>query len=119
MTSISRLTRITILTAFAVGLAGCMHWEDPIAQYAKRSDKLTLSAGNSVASNEAIHVVDPWPRASADRRIPANGERMAGAHERYRNVDKSTPRPMIIPPSVVVSGGGTAGGAAPAAAPIK
>ena len=36
--------------------------------------------------------LDPWPRASANRRIPANGERMAGAYERYRNVDKPPPQ---------------------------
>lgn len=114
MVSIGRLTSITILTVFAAGLSACQHLEDNATQYAQRSDKVTLSAGNAVAANEAIHTVDPWPRASADRRIPANGERMAGAHERYRNVDKPPPRVMIMPPIVAVggSGGGASGGGA-------
>lgn len=109
MISIGRLTSLTILTAFAAGLAGCNHLEDNVTQYAQRSEYVTLSAGNAQNANLAIHMVDPWPRASADRRIPANGERMAGAYERYRNVEKQTPRPMIIPPGVVVTGAGGIG----------
>ncbi len=107
MNTISRLTSLTLVTAFAAGLAGCNHLEDNITQYAQRTDKVTLSAGNAKDTNAAIHTIDPWPRASADRRIPANGERMAGAYERYRNVDKVSPRPMINPP-IVSQGASTA-----------
>jgi hypothetical protein len=112
MTSISRLTSLTLLTALATGLAGCMHAEDPVTQYVQRSDKITLSAGNAKSANAAIHIIDPWPRASADRRIPANGERMAGAHERYRNVDKPSPRPILNPPNVTPSTSSAASAAA-------
>ena len=112
MVSISRLTTLTLIGACAVGLSGCLYLEDNITQYAQRSDKLTLSAGNATASNEAIHMVDPWPRASADRRIPTNGERMAGAYERYRNPDKPAPRAIISPPMVIMTQGGAGGAAA-------
>jgi hypothetical protein len=114
MTTISRLTSLTLLTALAAGLAGCMHAEDPVTQYIQRSDKITLSAGNANDANLAIQTIDPWPRASANRRIPANGERMAGAHERYRDVSKQPPRPIISPPSLVLSGGAGGGGGASA-----
>jgi hypothetical protein len=97
---------MTLLTALAAGLAGCMHAEDPVTQYIQRSDKVTLSAGNANEANIAIQMIDPWPRASADRRIPANGERMAGAYERYRNVDKQPPRPLLNPPTIGTTGGG-------------
>jgi len=118
MSSISRLTSLALLTALAVVLAGCMHAEDPITQYTKRADTITLSAGNAAATNEAIQTIDPWPRASANRNIPGNGERMAGAYERYRNVDKVPPRPMLNPPYVGTGGAmGGAGGAA--ATPAK
>src|SRR5471030_3042829 len=106
MNTIIRLTSLTLVTALAAGLAGCMHAEDNVTQYVQRSDKITLSAGNAKDANAAIHIIDPWPRASADRRIPANGERMAGAYERYRNVDKTPPRPLINPPNVLPSTGG-------------
>jgi hypothetical protein len=109
MTMISRLTTMTLLTALAAGLAGCMHAEDPVTKYLQRTDKITLSAGNAKDANAAIHMIDPWPRASADRRIPANGERMVGAYERYRNVDKQLQRPvMLYPPDVQKSTGSAA-----------
>ena len=34
--------------------------------------------------NAATHVIDPWPRYVGNRRIPANGDRMSRAVERYR-----------------------------------
>jgi len=88
-----------------------MHAEDPITQYTQRADAITLSVGNAAAANEAIQTIDPWPRASASRNIPGNGERMAGAYERYRNVDKVPPRPMLNPPYVAIMGGAMGGGA--------
>jgi PBP1b-binding outer membrane lipoprotein LpoB len=112
MKMINRLTSMTLLTALAVGLAGCMHAEDPVTKYVQRTDKVALGAGNAKDANAAIHMIDPWPRASADRRIPANGERMAGAHERYRNIDKQLLRPVILyPPDVQKSTGSAAASA--------
>jgi hypothetical protein len=108
---ISRLTSWTLLTALATGLAGCMHAADPVTQYLQRSDKVTLSAGNAKDANAAIHVNDPWPRVSANRKIPANGQRMSDAYERYRDVSKQPPKPMLNPPNLSPStGGGTTGG---------
>ena len=104
MITIGRLTSLTILTAMATSLGGCLYLEDNLTQYAQRSDKLTLSAGNAQATNEAVQMIDPWPPASANRRIPTNGERVAGAIERYRNVDKAPPKPTISPPGVLITG---------------
>ena len=125
MIKIGRLASLVILTGFGMGLTGCIYLEDSATQYIQSSDKVTLSAGNAKDANAAIHILDPWPRASASRRIPANGERMAGAYERYRDVNKQTPRPMINPPVLgTLSGGagGAGGGAATgggAAAPAR
>lgn len=115
MMTISGLASLAILTGFATGLAGCMHAEDPVTQYIQRSDKITLSAGNAKDANAAIHINDPWPRASANRRIPANGERMARAHERYRE-GKPSPSATINPPTLGGAGGGAGGAAASGAA---
>ena len=54
------------------------------AQYIHRSDTITLSAGNAKDVNAATQVIDPWPRNVGNRRIPANGERMVGAVQRYQ-----------------------------------
>jgi hypothetical protein len=113
MNTIIRLTSLTLVTALAAGLAGCMHAEDPVTKYVQRTDKIALGAGNASSANLAIQMVDPWPRASADRRIPANGERMAGAYERYRNVYKPLPPPPILsPPNTTASTGSAAAAAA-------
>jgi hypothetical protein len=63
----------------------CWAGEGFFDQYFVRSDSITLDAGNAEAVNAAIHVIDPWPRRSANRRIPANGARMTGAIQRYRS----------------------------------
>lgn len=64
---------------------------DAVQQYTQRADKVTLSAGDAQAVNTRIQAIDPWPRYVGDRRIAVNGERMAGAVERYR---KQGPEPL-------------------------
>ena len=82
-----------------------------VQPYTQRTDKVTLSAGNAKEVNSRIHEVDPWPRYVANARIPANGERMARAVERYR---KQGPRPLPPEGTSSVSAGG---GGVPAGAP--
>jgi hypothetical protein len=87
--------------------------------YAQRIEGITRDAGDAKAANAAIHTVDPWPRYSARRRIPASGERMAGAAERHRDVRKLPLTPPPIAPTAIgtsgLSGGTTPTSAAPPA----
>ena len=53
---------------------------------------LRMSGGNAVATNVVTHMVDPWPRESANRNIAFNGARMESAFERYRTNRVITPR---------------------------
>jgi hypothetical protein len=71
----------------------CWAGEGFFDQYFLRSDSITLDAGNAAAVNSAIHVIDPWPRGSANRRIPANGARMTGAIQHYRSGASQSGRP--------------------------
>ncbi|MBO0755391.1 MAG: hypothetical protein J2P54_05990 [Bradyrhizobiaceae bacterium] len=71
----------------------CRAGEGFFDQYFVRSDSVTLDAGNAQDVNAAIQVIDPWPRRSANRRIPANGARMTGAIQRYRNPTNQSGRP--------------------------
>jgi len=82
MTKLSRLLASLLLST---ALSGCWGgaYDDPAAQYLQRTDTITLDAGNAKEVNAAVHVVDPWPPGSGNRRIPANGQRMTGAIERY------------------------------------
>ena len=80
--------------AFAVSLtcSGAWAWDqDPFAQYFERKDTIVSGAGDARDVNAATQIIDPWPRYVGNRRIPANGERMSGAIERYRT---NTPQAM-------------------------
>ncbi len=58
--------------------------------YLDRRDTVSFAAGDAVAANKIVHMVDPWPVRAGDRNIPHDGERMAAAAERYRT-NKVTP----------------------------
>ncbi|MGH6672988.1 MAG: hypothetical protein ACRECV_13580 [Xanthobacteraceae bacterium] len=68
------------VTATALGamLGGCSD------SYMARSDTIALGAGDAIAANEAMQTMDPWSPQSGNTNIPANGQRMQAAVERYR-----------------------------------
>jgi hypothetical protein len=99
------MLKITSLAGILAGQAAVMcclalPWDDPFEQYFQRKDTVTLGAGDAKAVNSATHVIDPWPRNVGNTRIPGNGERMAGAVERYRDVSKLPRAPKPIAPEV-------------------
>ena len=94
------ITASAILTALSAG--GCMQTPPPVAmdslqEYTQRADVVTSSAGNAQAINTRIQVVDPWPRYVGNKNIVANGERVAGAVERYRDVSQQDKGPRPLP----------------------
>ena len=98
---------------FAVRLAaraGDVIYDDFAAPYLQRIDSISPGAGNANAVNSAIHVIDPWPRYSGNRHIPANGERMVGAVERYRDVSKLPQAPQPLAPVAIEASGLSSGG---------
>lgn len=72
--------RRRLLTALALAamLGGCSDI------YFDRRDSIVPVAGDAIAANKVTHMVDPWPRSSANRDIAFNGEKMQSAVERYR-----------------------------------
>ena len=64
--------------AAATALAGCTD------MYLDRRDTVSFGAGDAVAANKVVHMVDPWPVYAGNRNIAFDGERMAAAAERYR-----------------------------------
>jgi hypothetical protein len=73
----NNLLRALALAALLAALAGC-------SEYLDRRDTISLGGGDSVATNKVTQMVDPWPRASADKNIAFNGAKMETAVERYR-----------------------------------
>ena len=82
-------------------LSGCV--------YLDHRDTVSFAAGDAVATNKIIHMVDPWPPRAGDRNIAFDGERMVLAAERYRADKVKEPRgintssvkyePMLVQPA--------------------
>ena len=66
------------------GFSGC-------ADYTKRRDTLTLSAGEAQAWNRAVHVADPWPPSSGNTHIDGDGQRVSRVIEAYRKGTGTAP----------------------------
>jgi hypothetical protein len=80
------MTRIGAGVLLATMLAGCSDL------YYDRRDTGSCGANDAVATAVATQTIDPWPRASADRRIAANGVVVQSAVERYRTCQVIQPR---------------------------
>lgn len=50
-----------------------------------RRETIDIAAGDAIAQNKAIHIIDPWPASSANTAIPTNARRVADAIERYES----------------------------------
>ena len=61
--------------------------------------------GDSIRTNQALHVIDPGPVADDDAPIMTSGVRAGGAAERYRKGEVKRPGPVTT-----TGGAGGAGG---------
>lgn len=91
MRPFNNLARVLALAYVLAALCSC-------AEYFDRRDTISLGAGDAVAADKVTQMVDPWPRASGDKNIAFQGEKMQTAVERYRTN-------KVYPPS----GTGTSG----------
>jgi len=69
-----QITKKIILSAAAiVALSGCQY------EQLNRSEYMSASAGNAIAHNSALQIIDPWPRSAGnDNLYVPTGE--YGAH---------------------------------------
>jgi hypothetical protein len=88
-----KIARTVAAVALSAACGGCWTgvYDNPAAEYLHRSDTITPSAGNAKNVNAMTHIIDPWPRHVADRRIPGHGERMAHAMQRYKSGQTGSP----------------------------
>jgi hypothetical protein len=84
MPAYSNVARVTRAAALSAMLAALLSALTGCSEYLARRDGITLNAGNAVMTDRVTHMVDPWPRASANRDIAFNGDRMEAAFKRYR-----------------------------------
>lgn len=99
------------LGALGLTIGGCSQI------YLDRRDTIALSAGDAIAANQAVQVIDPWPPRSGNTNIVFNGQRMQAAAERYRSntivqpVDPMAPQATVAAPATSSSyGNGTSSG---------
>lgn len=61
------MNRLLLAAGLAFALAGCQSTED------RRVEGLTLDAGDAIATNTALQVIDPWPAGvqNTDLVVPA------------------------------------------------
>ena len=85
MRPFSKAMRVLALATALAILGGC-------SEYLDRRETIARSGGNAVATNVVTHMVDPWPRESANRNIAFNGAKIEGAFERYRTNRVTAPR---------------------------
>ncbi len=71
------------LVAVTVSVSGCQN-------YLSRHEGVTSFAGDSLATNEAISVVDTWPDGFDDTSIPTDGQRQSEAIEKYKSPKSQT-----------------------------
>ena len=83
----------TMIAAIAVSmlvLGGCR--ERRYGQYLHPRDTVSLSAGDAVAHNKAVHAIDPWPVASRNANHSSDGKRMLLGMERYQRNESLEPQ---------------------------
>jgi hypothetical protein len=116
MTKLTGLIALTIFVGCSVARAGDDPFWDEWARYFERIDPASVVSGDARNVNAATHIIDPWPPYARDRRIPANGQRMVGAIDRYQNpkllgAKAPTLAPIITQNLTGGGGGGDSGGA--------
>jgi hypothetical protein len=120
MSSSARTRACAAIIAVGAAVGGCSNI------YYDRRETVSLGANDAVETNKVVHMVDPWPRSSANRQLAFEGERMQAAHERYRNNRVVTPVNVTTSSAAYQKAQGEAAAAASAtaasatpAAPVK
>ncbi|ACK51618.1 conserved hypothetical protein [Methylocella silvestris BL2] len=82
---------------------------DEFGHYFQRIDRASVVSGDARDVNAVTHIIDPWPRYVGNRRIPANGQRMVGAIDRYQNPKLLGAKAPTLSPIIVQSLTGSGG----------
>jgi hypothetical protein len=88
-----------LLAATVLMLAGCEH-----DRYLDRRDSVTFGAGNAVAANKAIQIIDPWPQDARTITHGMSGEQAVAAMEKLRRrssgvAPAAAPQPVTLVPA--------------------
>ena len=99
-----------VVGALGMMIGGCSQL------YLDRRDAISLGAGDGIAANQAVQVIDPWPPHSGNTNLVFNGQRMQAAAERYRTntvvqpVDPMAPQLFTATPASPSNANGASSG---------
>jgi len=65
-------------------------YEDPAAEYTRRSMLISPGAGNAQAANRVLQTDRPWPRYSNDTNIPGNSARLVRTMQEFEDGTRET-----------------------------
>ncbi len=68
-------------------------FDDPAADYTRRSLTISPGAGNAQAANLALQTATPWPRHSRNTNIPGNGAQMVRAVNEFERGTREAASP--------------------------
>ncbi len=79
---------VKILSGFFVllGLSACQYEE------LNRSEFMSQSAGNAIAHNSALQIIDPWPRVAGNNDLRVPVEEYGGEPK----TEESPPSPIVL-----------------------
>ncbi len=69
--------RMAPIVAAAALLAGCAEWTS-------RQESVGFNAGDAVAANKALQIIDRWDRRAGRTHLPQDGNRAVTAIDTYR-----------------------------------
>ena len=84
ITSMNAKISISMCLACGLILSGC-------AEHLERKDTVNSFAGDSVARNKAVHIINPTPWRANRRHIHHNGNRFYSTMDIYENPEKAKP----------------------------
>lgn len=93
-TAAMQVAMVASVAVSMLTLGGCA--ERKYGRYLHARDTITLSAGDAVAHNKAVHTIDPWPAHSRKTKHTTDGKRIMVGMERYQNNESLEPQGMGV-----------------------
>jgi hypothetical protein len=71
--------------------------------YMDRRDTVTFGAGDAVAANKAMQIIDPWPQSARTIQHGVSGEQAEAIMEKFRKANRGEPGAGVSTPPPTTS----------------
>jgi hypothetical protein len=73
--------KLTLVIIASLHLAACDNYMD-------RRDSVTFGAGDAIAANKAMQIIDPWPQSARTIQHGVSGEQAEAIMEKFRKASR-------------------------------